>query len=331
MTPEDFKEHLEQNHDCFKIWGQYVTDSIVKKLTENLGYDPINSFIKIPPVPRVKEIKSALSKIGRKNYTDPIKQMTDLVGVRFVVLLSEHISTISNIICSEPTWIAVTSKDYEDEIAENPKLFDYQSLHFEVRPKIDINVSNILINTDICCEVQIRTLLQHAYAELVHDNIYKPIGVVPAKAERQVAKSMALMETTDELFCSTMQLLSDANKPRNDLYLDLKNIYRDKIGGEYIDSDEKINFLVLDTFKNLFENNLSASINSLLDTKKYIPIKISQRASSSLIFSQPCVLFIYWAALTHGADLVNNLWPLPGYWRELNIIFSDLDLKPTNA
>lgn len=330
MNPEDFRRYLEDNHVAFGKWGSHIVDQIVVNLRDKLGYEPVPLFVKIPPVPRVKEAKSALGKIGRKKYDDPVKQMTDLVGVRFVVLLSEHIDLICDVIQSEEAWNAVTSKDYQEEIDKNPKIFDYQSQHFEVRPKDDLTLEGSLITKDMCCEVQIRTLLQHAYAELVHDSIYKPDGHVPPKAERQVAKSMALMETTDELFCSTMQLLSDANKPRNDLFVDLTYLYREKIGGHLLSPDRKTNFTVLDEFRDFFKEGLAAEISQLVERKKYISIKIASRAQSSPFFAQPASIFIYWLILEVGPDVVHRRWPLPGYWRELDVIFSDLDRRPTH-
>ena len=331
MTPDDFKKYLEENRETFQRWGEYVIDLIVEKLRISLGYEPTPLFIKIPPLPRIKNIDSALGKIGRKKYDDPVRQVTDIVGVRFVVLLSDNIEMIGNIISTEEAWIAVASKDYQDEIDKNPKLFDYQSQHFEVRPSTDLNIDGFIITKDICCEVQIRTLLQHAYAELVHDSLYKPVGPVPAKAERQVAKSMALMETTDDLFCSTMQLLYETNKPRNDLLSDLTAIYTEKVGEHLIKLDIKTNYAVLDEFREYFIDDLTAQISQLLDTKKYISEKIASRASSYSFFAQPISIFIYWLITYAGPDKVNSCWPLPGYWRELDIIFSDLDCKPTHT
>ncbi|MCC2018497.1 hypothetical protein QM121_09360 [Enterobacter hormaechei] len=89
----------------------------------------------------------------------------------------------------------------------------------------------------ICCEVQVRTLLQHAYAELVHDSVYKPVGIVPKSAERHIARSMALMETTDDLFCSTMKLLYETNVERNKFNNSLSELYREFVGTGYMHYD----------------------------------------------------------------------------------------------
>jgi ppGpp synthetase/RelA/SpoT-type nucleotidyltranferase len=329
MDADAFREHLEKSQPAFDMWGKYVASKINEGAIQKLGDEGAALCFKIPSSPRLKKIDSALGKIGRKGYVNPIAQMTDLVGVRYVVLLSEQIDLVCEIVKSEPTWVAEVSKDYQEEIKKNPKIFDYQSQHFEVRPKNNIEIDGVLITTDMCCEVQVRTLLQHAYAELVHDSIYKPVGPVPHKAERQVARSMALMETTDELFCSTMKLLTDVNKPRNQLYDDITNIYRDQIGGHLLRPDAKTNYAVLDEFRELFKDGLSAEIGRYLGDKPYISQKVVNRAKTSLFFAQPIILFVYWVADEIDTDDLKNRWPLPGYLRDLEIIFSDLDRQPS--
>jgi ppGpp synthetase/RelA/SpoT-type nucleotidyltranferase len=329
MDTNAFRKYLEESQPAFDLWGKHVAKKINEGSIQKLGNEGIDACFKITFPPRLKNVESALGKIGRKDYDNPVVQMTDLVGVRYVVLLSEQIELVCQIVKSEPSWVAEVSKDYQEEIEKNPKIFDYQSKHFEVRPKGNIQIDGITITTDICCEVQIRTLLQHAYAELVHDSIYKPVGNVPPKAERQVAKSMALMETTDELFCSTMKLLTDANKPRNQLYEDLVCIYREKIGGPLLQPDIKTSYAVLDEFRELFRDGLSAEIRSYIESKEYISRKVIDRAKTNLFFAQPVILFVYWAVDEIDPDDLKRRWPLPGYLRDIEVVFSDLDRKPS--
>ena len=221
-----FEQYLQSNQAIFHAWGKFVVAEISKQLEEKISPVSLANFLKIEAKPRVKEISSALAKVGRKNYSNPQNAMTDLVGVRFVVLLAEDIPTVCKVIESVPDWTAEVSKDFSGEIQGNPKVFDYQSKHYEIRPKKDLTLENsLLIPKELCCEVQVRSLLQHAYAELVHDNIYKPDGFVPPQAEREVAKSMALMETTDDLFSKTLQILRTANKPQEQLLKRLTEIY----------------------------------------------------------------------------------------------------------
>lgn len=323
MDIDALREYLTENHGAFEKWGNFVAQRTLELLEQKTGTKIDHNFIKIPPKPRIKDIDSAIGKVARKGYTE-LSQLTDLVGVRFVVLLSDHISILSDIIENETSWNGIISKDFQEEIEKNPKIFDYQSQHYEVRPKNNFDIDGIQITTEMCCEVQIRTLLQHAYAEMVHDNIYKPVGPVPLKAERQVAKSMALMETTDDLFCSTMKLLTDTNLPRNNLLNDLNSLYRAKIGGHLLQQDTKTCFAVFDTFREIICEGLAAEISQFVENKKFIPLKIQSRAPSKPFFAQPAVLFAYWLAENIDIKELVRRWPLPGYQQDLQVILSDL-------
>ncbi|WP_100150293.1 GTP pyrophosphokinase [Snodgrassella communis] len=327
---QEFKNYLQQNENIFRAWGEFVAEKIQKKLPLQISPLKIHEFLKIEAKPRVKDINSALAKIGRKNYTNPSKEMTDLVGVRFVVLIAEQINTISSIIENETEWDALLSKDFEKDKSDNPNVFDYQSKHYEVRPKKPITVKfegeEIIIPQEICCEVQVRSLLQHAYAELVHDNLYKSKGSVPNKAKREVAKSMALMETTDDLFNQTLKILHQHNEPIECLYENLSKFYIDNISSES-NFDRKTNLIILADFSDLIESDTDTieKIKDLFNTKTYIKNKITSRVKDYYLFQQPIILFIYWVVSTNHARITINNWPLPAYQRELNYIFTDLD------
>ena len=325
MDIEAFRQHLQETHSTHEKWGLYVAQKIEESL-KSAGFS--ETFIKIPVKPRVKTIESALGKLGRKGYTNPRQQMTDLVGIRFVVLLSEEMKIVCKAIQDEDSWDTSLSRDIEEEIKKNTKIFDYQSQHYEVRPRESMILDGETITPDMCCEVQVRTLLQHAYAEMVHDNIYKPTGLVPIKAERHVARSMALMETTDELFSQTMGYLKDANTPRVEFLQDITSVYRDKIGGQYLAADDKSAPVLIDEFREQLSNGLASNISALLDCKKYIPLQIKNRAASVPLFNQAAVLFVYWLALNHDTDDLMRRWPLPGYLSSLETILSDLDRRP---
>ena len=324
MDINEFREFLQANQDAYAAWGKFVSEEIYSTLCNSLGDDKAASFLKVHSKPRLKTIASALGKVSRKGYENPIVQMTDLIGVRFVVLLSVDIRTISDIIESCDKWDATVSKDYLSEIELSPKIFDYQSKHYEVRPKAQFIYCGESITPEMCCEVQVRTMLQHAYAELVHDSIYKPSGDVPKSAERQIARSMALMETTDDLFCKTMEILANNSKERNELLEFLSDYYVEKIGKQYLEEDIHVNFSIIDTFKDKIDNNVPKKIHDLLGEKKYIPTRIINRIDYNPLFTQPCILFVYWLASYVDSGELLSKWPLPGNISGLELVLSDL-------
>lgn len=321
MDSNSFLDLLTRQTPALELWGAYVSEKLLDSL-KKAGLP--ETFVKIPPKPRVKTAASAAGKLLRKSYSNPSTQMTDLVGVRFVVLLSNDIDIISTAIESEPSWTAVVARDFLEERNANVKVFDYQSKHYELRPSSDTK-EKLGLEYDFCCEVQLRTLLQHAYAEMVHDNIYKPSGLVPAIAERHVARSMALIETTDEIFCRTMNLLSTGNEIREVVKKDLDSIYKKIVGEPQRSPDASVSNLILDTYSEFVHENTSIEIEALLSAKAFISIKINQRLTQSLLFTNSIILFVYLIVYKSSSDAVRDRWPLAGDWRSLDIVEADLN------
>ncbi|WP_196770032.1 GTP pyrophosphokinase [Vibrio mimicus] len=195
----------------YKAWGDLVVSELCQKL-EELGRD-LGVHLKQPAKVRIKSDDSLIDKAfyrPNKNYENPYDDIEDKVGCRFVVLLVEHIDELSKIIKSSKRWEYIECRHFCEERKREPLLFTYQSVHYVVRARTDEQVNGETVKTGTPCEIQIRTLLQHAYAELTHDAVYKAKRVVKPEVHRTVAKSMALIETTDDFF-------SDVNCTNSDL------------------------------------------------------------------------------------------------------------------
>ena len=226
--------------------------------------------------------------------------------------------------------MAAVAKDFSGERQNKPEAFDYQSKHYEIRPKTNLTLEgSLLIPQELCCEVQVRSLLQHAYAELVHDNIYKPDGIVPPQAKREVAKSMALMETTDDLFSKTLQILRAANEPQEQLLNQFTEMYLKYIEMQP-DTDKKTNMVFFDVFSIYYDRQSVEQISEMMSNNQYIAVSVKDKAQSLYFFKQPVVLLIYWLLNANKLtpDELQNIWPLPAYFNALESIFSDLDKRP---
>ena len=316
MDLAGFRAYLTENKAVLQNWGQFVQSQVINAAKAQSVTCQMTSS-------RVKELESAVGKIARKNYQNPLIQMEDLVGVRFVVLLSPDIITIGNILEVNENWIFSKERDVEVEIQAAPDKFNYQSYHYVVRAKKDIEFNGVIIPAQLPCEVQIRTLLQHTYAEVVHDSIYKAVSPVPLKASRFAHSSMALIETTDHLFCETMRLLEEENLARNQLLAELLEIYNKTIGTANIGHDEKLNLYVLDFYRDNLPDNITADIRMLLNENKFIPGKVQERIASDPFWSQPVSLLAYWLVENHSMTTFDE-WPLASSHDALQLIYSDL-------
>jgi ppGpp synthetase/RelA/SpoT-type nucleotidyltranferase len=310
MNESQFNQQWDDDKPSYKAWGNYIVDSITTKIKEK-GID-LDSFLKIPAKCRLKNddklIDKAFYRAG-KNYSDPYTDIEDKVGARFVVLLISDIQLICDIIQENDAWIYDPCKHFEEDKDKDPLLFTYQSVHYILRPKTEINVGGVIIPQSTPCEIQIRTLLQHAHAELTHDAIYKSKTTVKPNVHRTVAKSMALIETTDGFFTDVTRLLNYGPLEEYGVQQQLDALYLTFTGLQ--SCKQKSSIIIWDEFEKFIDEKLYEQIQTLvLDPEYgYLADKIKEQYSSNVLYRQSIVLFIYWL-LKHKRRRLISDWPL---------------------
>lgn len=318
---QDFRQDLVGRREELETWGRYVMEQVQSSVDRTQVSLQIVSS-------RAKDVDSAVGKIARKNYTDPFTQMTDLVGVRFVVLISPQIDQIASIIESCEAWSSSLDRDSRQEIDAAPENFSYQSKHYVVRCAADMPRAGLVIRRGLPCEIQIRTIMQHAYAEITHDSIYKPsAGKIPPQARRFIASSMALIETADHLFCETMRLLEEENRPRNRLWEGLVELYNSSMGDLGVGYDEKLNLEVLDSCAEYRSDNALDEIKHLFQSRQILVDKIKSRIQTDAFWSQPTALFAYWLVQKDSRNAF-DIWPFASAHDALHKVYSDLGVAP---
>lgn len=309
MNEADFIKQWDSEKHIYEAWGEYILGSICKSLKAK-GKD-LDVFLKIPPTCRLKEDSSLVDKAfyrPGKNYTDPYSQIEDKVGARFVVLLLDHIKEICEIIQSNDTWVADACKHFDEDKEKDPLLFTYQSVHFILRPKEGIIADGVTIPATTACELQVRTLLQHAHAELTHDAIYKAKRTIQPKVHRTVAKSMALIETTDDFFSSVTEQLNYGPLQEYGVI--------DRLDGLYLSLTEikshaqKSSIVVWDTYERFVDDSLFESIQDMFNNSIYSGLTdtVKNRYSENVFYQQSIVLFIYWMLVNKKKRLLED-WP----------------------
>ena len=157
-------------------------------------------------VGRVKTIESLEGKVKRKNYSN-LAEITDLCGIRIITYFSDDVDKIAELISQE------FEVDLENTIdkrkSEDPTKFGYVSLHYVVGLREE-NTSPTLYGRfkNIKLEIQIRTVMQHAWAEIEHDLGYKSKEDIPDQYRRQFSRLAGLIELADDNF---LQLKNNIN------------------------------------------------------------------------------------------------------------------------
>ncbi|MCU6237865.1 RelA/SpoT domain-containing protein [Morganella morganii] len=173
-----------------------LTESVVTILQNLLKTNNIN-YLSISG--RTKNKKSALEKINRKNYQFPSDELTDLSGIRVIVYFESDIDKVSKIIESSFNVDMKNSLNQDKKLSTNQ--LGYRSIHYvcdigknrECLPEFN-GLKNLKF------EFQVRTVLQHAWAELAHDSNYKFTDKLPPDIERSLYLYSGMLELIDKGF-----------------------------------------------------------------------------------------------------------------------------------
>ncbi|WP_441228229.1 GTP pyrophosphokinase [Tardiphaga sp. 20_F10_N6_6] len=323
MTEDEFIQRWHAERPAYEQWGQYVADRLIKALEAIVAPVTTDVFVRIPILPRVKTTGSFLTKAfynPNKTYDDPFQQITDKVGVRLVVLLASQISKVTSAIEQCDAWNYSKDRDYESEVAARPSAFEYQSVHYVVRNKTPMRIANIDIPESLPCEIQIRTLMQHAHSELTHDTIYKPSVEKTPEMERAVSKAMALIEATNDYFEQVAARIEVAVSDTRKLTDQLAYLYEQRTG---IRAEmTRVDSLLMEAFSPNSDGVLE-KVTAFLNQKSFVSEKIANRAKIKILFRQPSILIAYLAVSERPSDALNR-WPLTR--SELAPIYADLGL-----
>lgn len=159
---------------------------------------------------RVKKPESAAEKMRRRGddgelkYPGGLANLDDLIGVRVILYVESDIDAVA---------IALTSQfichDDEDKTAMMRKNggIGYAGRHLTLEVPADHPPTNCKEYTGYRFEVQIRTVLQHAWAEFEHDIRFKGSSGDNAEISRAFTMASTLIELADQQFVNIADTL----------------------------------------------------------------------------------------------------------------------------
>jgi len=150
---------------------------------------------------RTKTIESFTKKINNPKYDKPSEQITDLAGIRIITYVEDEIPKICKIIEDIFDIDTNNSGDKSDDLGIDK--VGYKSVHYIAQ--LPISRTKLPENkkfTNLKFEIQIRTILQHSWAEIEHDRNYKYSGELPTKIQRRFKLLAGLLELADNEFNS---------------------------------------------------------------------------------------------------------------------------------
>lgn len=148
---------------------------------------------------RAKTVESFNKKIKVKSYDDPINDITDLVGIRIITYVEDTIPQVCKLLAT------LFDIDEENSIDKGEALgvdrVGYKSVHYiATLTKERDNLEEYQKFKEQKFEIQIRTILQHSWAEIEHDRNYKFSGELPKRIQRRFKLLAGLLELADNEF-----------------------------------------------------------------------------------------------------------------------------------
>ncbi len=200
------KEDIEKLYDSYNPIFSCILNNVRSRLVGDLAFSP-RPVLKS----RIKSFASYYQKVLRQKSSEIYKKnslvcLTDMMGIRVVCLFLENIAEVERLISEKYNVREIEHKGAEQSFRE----FGYESVHILIEIPdecLDLSVldADFLkshpLPKELCCEIQIRTILQDAWAEVEHELIYKTeFTPFDAPLRRKLASVNASLSLADTIF-----------------------------------------------------------------------------------------------------------------------------------
>ena len=189
MILDEYRERIP----VFERLRSIVTERLRQCLNEN-------NIVVTSLESRIKTEASLTGKLELKGYKyNCLDDITDILGVRIVTFFNDEVDVISALIekMFEIDWDNTVDKRKMLEIDR----FGYMSLHYICRlPKALYHDAEMPLLNEVRFELQMRSALQHVWANMQHDIGYKSDVEIPHEYQRSMTRLAGILELADEQF-----------------------------------------------------------------------------------------------------------------------------------
>jgi ppGpp synthetase/RelA/SpoT-type nucleotidyltranferase len=182
----------ERRYQAHKEIASRIED-LVRQVVRDLGVD-----VHLVTA-RAKGPDSLRGKLRRKNYSDPSAQVTDTVGVRIITYYRSGVDPVVEALKRE--FHIDRSRSEDKRRLLDLREFGYRSVHLIARLKPPRSrMSEYSDLAPVWFEIQVRSLLEHAWAEIEHEVVYKSGVDYPGSTTRLFGALAGTLEILDGEF-----------------------------------------------------------------------------------------------------------------------------------
>ena len=182
-------EYRTQKDDFIRL-GETV-HTMLRSMTKDAGI-PVMSIEH-----RIKDEKSLEGKLYRKgDGYQSLDDLTDILGARIICYFNDDVDKIGHLV--EQTFVIDWDKSSDKRALMKADSFGYLSLHYICSVPQGGDCPEEMCHKRF--EIQIRTMLQHAWSDINHDLGYKSQFGVPRAVTREFARLAGLLEIADNEF-----------------------------------------------------------------------------------------------------------------------------------
>lgn len=195
VLPVPSRRTLQQQYEQNAVAIEKALHEIQRRIASAVRSNDVRATLKY----RVKSFDSFYEKLLRRSRGlehGSSVEITDLLGVRVVCPFMEEIQTIESALHAAFTVREVERKGSQLGFQE----FGYSSVHLLVDLPADIRDS-FHLGGEWICEIQVRTILQDAWAEVEHELVYKAdLTPLDQRLRRKLAALNANLTLSDIIF-----------------------------------------------------------------------------------------------------------------------------------
>ncbi len=196
---------LDEYHEKMPVFER-LKDVVIEQLRRCLNE---NNILVSGLEARVKTEKSLTGKLEAKGFKyRTINDITDIVGVRIISYYNDEVDYISALV-EKLFNIDWTNSVDKRKIMETDR-FGYMSLHYVCYiPESLYNDPEMPELNQIRFELQMRSILQHVWANMYHDMGYKSDVEIPTEYLRNMSRLAGILELADEQFSLIRREIND--------------------------------------------------------------------------------------------------------------------------